>query len=293
MANRLKNLLLKELSLVGRGANQHARVTLFKSADGQPSLLARLFGVTKAGEPDYVEALATAVHSIIKAEGLDATERLDLLDASLSEFKDAVIAKATEAGEALAKDDDADDTGGESDDDEDDDVEKHMPDAGAPTGESHTSEGTDMKVNKEDVLKGLTPEARAYVEAVEKSSQEVVAKAQEVVAKAEEQERVAVAKSLVAGIPVKAEEVASVMKQLDAPGQEVLKGILSKTTEFAKAAELFKEAGSAATEGPSSSDEITKAAEEFRKADPKLTVAQSISKALAANPDAYEASLNQ
>jgi hypothetical protein len=288
MANKLKNLTFKELSLVGRGANQLARVNLFKSADGQPRLLARLFGVTKAEEPDYVEALATSVDSIIKAQGLDPQERLDLLDASLSEFKDAVLAKA--AG-GLEKDD-------SDDDDDDTDVEKQqMPDAGASTGESHTSEGTDMTIKKEDVLKGLTPEARAYVEAIEKASQEnvdkAVAKADAVVAKAEEQERITVAKSLVAGLPVKAEELAHVLKQLDAPGQETVKGVLAKAAEFAKAAELFEEAGAAGSEAPAASDAISKAAEELRKADPKLTVAQSIAKAYEANPDAYEASLTK
>lgn len=283
--NRLKNLLLKELSLVDHPANQHARVSLFK----------RLFGKSDAPQPDLTEVLAESVDSILKDLSLSPDQRDELLEKSFAEYKDAVVLKATGADDGDGPDDE-----GPDDTDDDTPVTKTgQPDAGASSGEPNRTEPV-MK-NGEDVLKGLTPEQRAHVESFQKSANEAIAKANEAtekanaaIAKTQEAERLTVAKGLVgdtgAATP---EQVASVLKQLDTEGVKVVEGILTKVGTLAKSAKLFEElgAGGVGSDAPASEQEITKRAEELRKSNPKLSKAQSIAKALQENPDLYEQSL--
>ncbi len=253
--NRLTNLLLKELSLVDHPANQHARVSLFKRATA--ALLGRSTPVAKSA----TELLQESLESIVKDDSLTPEERITLIDTSMDEFRDYVA-----KGDAL-----------ELDDVEDEEVDK-----------SHTPEDI---IVKDDVLKGLSPAQRAHVESIEKSASDAVTKANEVVAKAQERERQEIAKGLAAGTTAKPEEVAALLKQLDEPGQTVLKSILGSFAAVTKASALLKEQGRDDATDPGTDGEIEKAAAEFQKADPKLTRAQAVTKAYNAHPELYEQSL--
>lgn len=77
MATKLKNLTLREVSLVDRGANQHAHITLFKR-DGEASAL--IVGIEQA-----TDALAKSIETIISGEPADVPGALEV---TFKEYQD-------------------------------------------------------------------------------------------------------------------------------------------------------------------------------------------------------------
>lgn len=98
MANKLKNMLLKSVDLVRRGANPDADIKLYKSFDGEPGA-----AIMKSAEEvedmifksedafdAYTDILKQSFSSIVNDESLQAGEVRDMLTKSLCEFTDTV-----------------------------------------------------------------------------------------------------------------------------------------------------------------------------------------------------------
>ena len=119
---KLKKMKLNSVDLVGRGANQEAHIALFKSdnpidddlhEDIRKSFpdkvkdafntLAKAFGMTEVEEDVsmdiykaqdelnyYVDTLSESFNSIMKADGIEADEKVEMLTKSLSEFNETL-----------------------------------------------------------------------------------------------------------------------------------------------------------------------------------------------------------
>jgi hypothetical protein len=288
----LRNILLKELSLVDHPANQHARVSLFKREAPKPSLLDRLFGrVTKSEEPpQLLDLLGQSLDSIVLADDLTPEGRIALINKSLDEFRDSVIGAVTK---------------GEEDEDDDEELveeeeafAKNVPGVNQEPVDSTPNSGAPTSITKdqdmntpEEIRKGLTPAALAYIESIEKAASEAKEQVEKAAQEAAQRELVAKATALVGETGLQTEPVVALLKQLDAAGQAALGTIVGQLATVTKSAKLTEELGSNDTDAPSISATIEKRAEELRKSDPKLTQAQAITKALVEDPDAYEASL--
>ena len=143
-------------------------------------------------------------------------------------------------------------------------------------------------------------EAAAEVKKAREEAAAAIAKANEQIAaineKAADAERLAKAKTLVAGVPgVTAEFVAKQLKGMTPEEAADFEKGLASLREQAKLGKITKEiGGSGAGEGAaaSASEAIAKAAAEIRKSNPKLTNAQAVDKALVENPSLYEAYIN-
>ena len=95
-ATKLKNMDLTSVDLVRVGANQEARILMFKSAvDGSPQEQLRV----------YVDVLCRSLRTIERDESLTTDERKRLAERSMMEYLDAVdellfdtVVEATTAG---------------------------------------------------------------------------------------------------------------------------------------------------------------------------------------------------
>ena len=87
---------------------------------------------------------------------------------------------------------------------------------------------------------------------------------------------------------MEAAAVASLLKQLDAPGQEVLSTMLKSFSEVTEASKLFDSLSNVADLSPTAQTTIEKAVEQIRKSDPKVTKEQAYAKAIAENPELYD-----
>lgn len=98
MANKLKNMLLKSVDLVRRGANPDADIKLYKSFDGEPGT-----AIMKSAEEiedmifksedafdAYTDILKQSFSSIVNDESLQAGEVREMLTKSLCEFNETV-----------------------------------------------------------------------------------------------------------------------------------------------------------------------------------------------------------
>lgn len=102
MANKLKNMLLKSVDLVRRGANPDADIMLYKSMDGGPEENAQV--IMKSGEEiedmieksydligQYTEILKNSYASILEDTSLKAYEAREMMAKSLAEFNETVF----------------------------------------------------------------------------------------------------------------------------------------------------------------------------------------------------------
>lgn len=273
MPTTLKGLKIKELSLVRRPANQGAESLLHKSdedggdTDEKPSLLQKfvsLFHPIDKGEEQVdltapetmfgttTLALHSAVESIMEDDSLSPTEKLAKFEESIEQYRDAVIALPTFPAVEI----------------------------------------TDMQ-KSEEVLKAEA----AAAEAITKAQQEkdaAVAELQKFQEAAKAGERKNLAKSLVEKTNVKTDDVEVVLKAIgdDEAAVTALKNILGKNGEAMKDGKLLEEIGKTNTGDPATpAQQLQKSADDLRTADPKLTPAQAMAKALEQNPELYEASL--
>lgn len=160
----------------------------------------------------------------------------------------------------------------------------------APKGEEESQGDKDM------IPEEVTKQAEALQKRLDDS--EKVAKAQaetieKLLAKDAARERLTKAQTLVGKAPVSAEDVSTLLEQLDEKGEAVLKALLTKTSELAKESHMFEELGVRGEEEMAAEQEIEKKAEVIRKANPKLTEAQAYTQALSENPELYDATINQ
>ncbi len=282
VATRLKGLRVREVSLVDRPANQHARVLLAKRDDreDEESILdkvKKLLGVAKGADEDdlgdldeditlfdeklplsdvqqLTAALEKSLTSIVDADDLSEEEKQAAAEASLTQFHDTLSG---------------------------------LVDTSTGPDEMKKSEDT----GNEEVLKGLAPEHRAEIEKqlsegkaareklekfeLEKAAAEAVVKAKEIVGKAN----------------VKPEDLAAVLKQVDAAGAATITDVLAKFNAVIEngSSPLFDEAGVAKGADATGKDsKLEAAADAIQKVDPKLSRPAAIAKALEVNPDLYE-----
>jgi hypothetical protein len=170
---------------------------------------------------------------------------------------------------------------------------------------------SDVNKNDEAIQKRIDEAvAKAKAEATEAISK-ANASAAEAIAKANGQieeinkeraeradaERLAKAKTLVDGLPgMDAEVVAKSLKEISAEGAAALEKTLNAAREALKLASVTKQIGADATGGGKDGDansSIAKAAAVIKAAQPTLTTAQAIAKALDANPELYSEYLAQ
>lgn len=156
--------------------------------------------------------------------------------------------------------------------------------------------GSQDGANLDEVLKGLTPEARAAVLELKKAAEDAAKRAQEAekLAKAERDARELaeirkmVEQELDALPGTKPEEFAPVIKaareKLTAEEYKAIEDALKAANVALRKSELFVVRGSDGQAGDAMSKLVAKA-EELQKADPKLTRAQAIDKASQMYPD--------
>lgn len=128
MANNLTKLKINEVSFCKRGMNQHARISLYKSADTLPVQLKKYYGeianqtvsrdfkeilaaneknqkLWEAREELYplFDALNSSVSSIVTDTNLSDSGRTSKIDQSVSDFLEAVKSKLPELETELTK----------------------------------------------------------------------------------------------------------------------------------------------------------------------------------------------
>lgn len=304
---KLTDIALREVSFVDSPANPHASVILAKRDaeidKGGPDVgdvhvaSTNITGVKMKNCAACADGTCTG-HKVGKGMFAKILEMVGLASSG-----DTVVdlTKLNETVLSFEKDDN-------EDDDEDDDTTNKM--------------GKNMPANKEDVLKGLTPEqreaiqksqneavelakaeAKAEVEkealakadadkkAIEKSTAERIEKAETEVRKLREErnaeERLTIAKGLVSKSGVSPDAVSNILKQLDEEGSKQFKEILTKTETFASDSKAFAELGKDYN-ATSTTEQVKKEAAEVRKANPALTEQQAIAKVYEDNPELYD-----
>jgi hypothetical protein len=315
---KLTDIALREVSFVDSPANPHASVILAKRDTevdkGGPDVgdvhvaSTKITGVKMKNCASCAAGTCTE-HKVGKGMFAKILEMVGLASSG-----DTVedLTKLNETVLSFEKDDNEDDTGGtDSGDDDTDDT---------------TKMGKNMPANKEDVLKGLTPEQREVIqksqtEAVELAKAEAKAEAEkEAVAKAtaekaaiekanveriekaeaevrklrqerDDEARLLVAKGLVSKSGVSADAVSNILKQLDEEGAKQFKEILTKTEAFAEGSRAFEELGKD-FHATSTTEQVKKEAADLRKANPNMTEAQAIAKVYETKPELYETVLN-
>lgn len=99
MANKLKNMLLKSVDLVRRGANPDSDIKLYKSFDGEPGTAVmksaeEVEGMIMKSEDAidaYADVLKESFSSIVNDESLRADEAREMMAKSLCEFNETVF----------------------------------------------------------------------------------------------------------------------------------------------------------------------------------------------------------
>lgn len=279
MSAILTELDTVEVSLVTRGANRK-RFALRKK-EGEPVATKKPTKKAEPGEPSEAAraAVAEAMKLLHSVEAELPTGMLEAMHEALG----------IEVEEAAAP------------------VEPPAPPA--PTTPEEPAMATETKKTE-----ALNDEARALITKAETAAQAATAQAAELkksleaegtkrvelekqiaVERDERQTREWVAKAeKLSHLPTKAAELGPILKTLHQAAPEAtakLEAVLAGTNEkLSKVLELTKELGHAGEpQATTAWGEIQKAAGELRKVDPKLTEAQSVTKALELNPKLYEA----
>lgn len=308
---KLTDIALREVSFVDSPANPHASVILAKRNEevdkGGPDVgdvhvaSTKITGVKMKNCAACADGTCTT-HKVGKGM---ITKILEMV--GLASTGDTVedLTKLNETVLSFEKDEDEEEEVGTTDDT--DDTNKM---------------GKNMPANKEDVLKGLTPEQREAVEKsiaqakidakaeVEKVAVEKAAADKEVIEKAtaariekaetevaklrterEDEQRLVIAKGLVSKSGVSPEAVSSILKQLDEEGTKQFKEILSKTETFASDSKAFAELGKDYN-ATSTTEQVKVDAAALRKANPALTEQQAIAKVYETSPELYETVLS-
>lgn len=297
---RLKNLRLREVSLVKRGANRLAQVLVFKSKDDAMKPFASVAATLRKA----FRFLATGTKddgTVVKSDAEHEAALEDLLqplETTLAKDYSAALAEAKAHQDSGSEDDEDDE-----DEDERDELKKfhHAAEAGMLT---------------DDVLKEAAPEVAAMIEKAQADAEAATAEAAEI-RKAFDAERAANAKlaERIAKMENdKAEEIAkaeAVVILKDLPGEAAQSGplatILRKCSDEEKKvlkslcdahraalseSRLLNELGRPVQK----SDELSQLegiAADIAKSDGSLTPAQAMTKAIERNPKLYEASLKR
>lgn len=262
MATRLRRLLLREISLVKRGANPGARVILHKSEEHMPNPLERMTGALRAAFGAATTG-KTPDGQILKT----ADERMSYVDSALEEMSDALAEEQPEP---------------------------------TPVNNTIIKQEIPVPQTEEEILKALPESARemitkAQTEATAATARATAAEAE--VAKAQEasakEVRIAKADTMLGGkLAGDKEKLADVLKALS-PEQttvleEVFKGALAQLATGTPVTEEIGKSGKAPVDEAS---QLVAQTAELRKSRPELSEPQAVTEVLKAHPELYEASL--
>lgn len=313
MATLLKDLKLKEVSLVDNPANPHARVLLSKRVPDHEctgdncQYCAGMKGKVKKTLAERLQALLAFGKRRQTAEaaadqGVAGTEDGD------SVFKD--ISRSTPLEDALVLSVQSYLEGGQPADEVikgiDTSLEQFrkavveaITDGEEPLAKQNTPiTEHNMELKLDEVLKGLSPEAQTFLKAAQareeeqqKTIQKLAGTVESLVEKQAERVRLDVAKGMVGETGTDVTELAHVLKQLDEAGQKTVEDILKQFGAVLTESELFVEKGHTGAAEDLAGEvqgEVAKAVAEVSKAFPKFTQEQALRKALEQNPELYE-----
>ena len=88
-------------------------------------------------------------------------------------------------------------------------------------------------------------------------------------------------------LPEKTQVIAQILKRADERGDKELPAVLEKVNKAMKESPIFREYGTASTDGDDANTKLANLAKKHREADPKLTQAAAIVKAAKENPEIY------
>lgn len=320
MPHALKDMTVEEVSLVGAPANPGAVVLLAKNKDGEhqrdgilkkiAELLQKsgLWGVSgseaktfdetaaMAQNQEKIDVLARALSDTNSDSEIEAGQRVTMMQQSLNEFMSAVGAPTQKSGES-----------GKTTEDEE------MTDLAKMTVEQKEALLKSLNADKEqrekaaaeelaksrgavlpDFSEAITKAVQAAVEPIAKQLTDAQAVIAKMTADKENAALIEKAAPLTKELTgVKAEDVAALMKNMDADGQEKLSGILKAAGEQAKVgrSRLFRSAGfSGGVPVVTKAEDIAKqrAAEIVTKSAGGMTEQQAIAKVYKDDPGLYE-----
>ncbi len=310
MPIKLKNLLIDRVDLVGKGDNPEAHIALFKRKPEE-----------EEEEPTWVTKIIDAISKRNRKEGdgnimfdfqkfvadlkdQDLKTRVSALPADTQKTIGEAVEKTAEESRtaAVLKDlVEKAEMAGEADrlkariaelEQQLADAKKAAPEN--PPKEEGEEEEDEDDDNMNDVMKGLPPAIQKLL----KDAEDRAAAAETLVKQAQDAQELAkfetVAKSLgtVITAPTKIAPVLKSISEHSAQDYAVIEAVLKAANEILEQNNLMlKEVGSGSTDNTAGGDawgQIEKAAKELQKADPKLTDAQSIRKAISNNPSLYD-----
>lgn len=272
----LEKLRLSELSLVDKGANQHAHVTIFKRDSGSsPDNNAEVLGDNNPVEKGEFQLTDKNVNVEEVVKSLeDVTKKLEEAEAKLA--KAEAIAKMSDGEKAYMDKMDEKDRAAFMEMDE----------------EKRKKKMDDMKKNDETIVVDGETVSKSAVGAAQFAIFKRLADAEAAIAKANADAEMSRLEKRAAEelkhLPGTDVEKALMLKSIDAMpegARDVLKAALAKADE--KSASDFTTLGKSAGSGKGDTD-LEKAVADIRKADPSITEAKAIVKALEANPALYE-----
>lgn len=330
MANKLKNMLLKSVDLVKRGANPDADIMLYKSIDGGPEDSTQVIMKSEEEIEDmieksddlmgtYADILKESFSSILNDASLTSDEAREMMAKSMEEFNETVVddiiktfsyTNSNESeGYAMKYKDIL------KSDNLTDDERKQFGALFEKACGKQVDKACGKKVDKaeypdyeiEDDEEPEIPEEKGREDNMMKKSYEEIIKKQNEQLEAlqkrfEMQDLVAFAKKY-EGIGENAEELAKTLYEMKSAGDEVYKSYvatLDKTLDLYKKTGLFGEIGK--SYGAPVSGNIAKSdaeakidalAEGIMKADPNVSRVQAVAKAWEDHPELaseYEAS---
>lgn len=283
--NKLTNMELDTVDLCKQGANQKARIKLYKSAPEREDNMERITKSAGAAQVrETTGALRKSLESIIADDSLNPVEKQQMMEESLQQFTDEVSGLAGDWAKAVGK---ADDPDREELDEEiyDDDQEE----------EDDMEENT-MTVGKAVIsIDKMSPEDKIALEALTRKYGEPaggkepaihpdVRKALDEVAelrKSMELEKLETFAKKYEIIGKKAPELARKLYELKQAGEQHYNDYVALLDEEAAMAGsgIFKECGSSRE-----TTDLDGTVAEVMKANPSLTRAQAIVKAYEMNP---------
>lgn len=295
MAQHLSDMTIEEISLVDDPANEQARVLIVKAKkpaakDQEPDgdeegdeeeMNLRARRVYKALEeiaPDLVQAVADGNSANPDAAAQAAaslkeyTMDIETLSKALEDAEAKLEALETRASEAEAALNERDELV-KSKDEELETMKKSL--------------NTSNDENEDEILKSLPESIRKRLDDA-KAVEEELAKSK---AKAEQDQAIAKAKDIGVGNP---EEVGALLLRVGkgmttTEDAAMLETMLKSFSAVAGSSLLFKSIGSDDAEGAEPEEMLKAKASEIQKSNPSLTAAQAYDKALAENPELYNA----
>lgn len=283
--NKLTNMELDTVDLCKQGANQKARIKLYKSAPEREDNMERITKSAGAAQVrETTGALRKSLESIIADDSLNPVEKQQMMEESLQQFTDEVSGLAGDWAQAVGKADgpDVEDFGGETYDD-DQEEEDNMEESTMTVGKAVINIG---KMSPEDriALEALT---KKYSEPAGGNEPEIhpdVRKALDEVAelrKSMELEKLETFAKKYEIIGKKAPELARKLYDLKQAGEQHYNDYVALLDEEVAMANsgIFKECGSSRE-----ATDLNSTVAEVMKANPGLTREQAVVKAFESNP---------